>query len=510
MNFWNTINSDKVSCNILVDADVDFCTVKGAEIMWIRVPRADYKQRPVYINENLLKGTFKRNHEGDYHCSEEEVKAMLRDSSDAGNDGGLLDGYTMDDIDMDSLHSYRNQFSRSNPEHVWNGIDDVTFMKNMGGYAIDRNTQKGWLTTAGLLMFGKGLPIRERFDNIRMDYLDQSNLLEGSRWSDRLTYDGTWENNLYNFIRLVMPKLGRDIKRPFKLDGIYRVDDTPIHRAIREAMINLVIHSDFHSSGVLKVTKLDDGFLFSNPGNLKLPLNAIYEGGNSKARNPRIQNMLRMIGMGDNIGSGFPTILKAWKEENWRLPALSENADLHLVELKLWTVSLMPVECTEYLRHLMGSNYTNLQSTEQIILCTTYLEKEITNARLQILMEMHATDVGKLLSGLVQKNMLLPARSGRWTSYRLNEQYEIIPDQMRIDDLEAQNSGLIETDQTIYEYIVSNGFITTKQVMEVTRIETSSGASAALRRLMGKNLVKKERNGKQFIYVLNNEATTGR
>ena len=72
---------------------------------------------------------------------------------------------------------------------------------------IDRNTEKGWLTAAGLLMFGKGLSVRERFDNIRMDYIDESNLLPGSRWSDRLTYDGMWENNLYNFIRQVTPRL---------------------------------------------------------------------------------------------------------------------------------------------------------------------------------------------------------------------------------------------------------------------------------------------------------------
>ena len=72
---------------------------------------------------------------------------------------------------------------------------------------IDRNTEKGWLTAAGLLMFGKGLSVRERFDNIRMDYIDESNLLPGSRWSDKLTYDGMWENNLYNFIRQVTPRL---------------------------------------------------------------------------------------------------------------------------------------------------------------------------------------------------------------------------------------------------------------------------------------------------------------
>ena len=52
-------------------------------------------------------------------------------------------------------------------------------------------------------MFGKGLPIRERFDNFRLDYIDKTNLLPGSRWSDRLTYDGMWENNLYTFFTII-------------------------------------------------------------------------------------------------------------------------------------------------------------------------------------------------------------------------------------------------------------------------------------------------------------------
>lgn len=160
-------------------------------------------------------------------------------------------------------------------------------------------------------MFGKGLAIRERFDNIRMDYLDESNLAPGSRWSDRLTYDGMWENNLYSFMRLVMPKLVSGIKHPFNLQGMARNDDTAIHKAIREAVVNMLIHSDYQITGVLSIVKEDKGYCFSNPGSLKLPIRAIYEGGHSVARNPRIQTMLRMIGYGDNIGSGFPTILSA-------------------------------------------------------------------------------------------------------------------------------------------------------------------------------------------------------
>ena len=46
--------------------------------------------------------------------------------------------------------------------------------------------------------------------------------------SDRLTYDGTWENNLFNFIRTVLPKLTSDLPRPFNMEGVVRNDDTYI------------------------------------------------------------------------------------------------------------------------------------------------------------------------------------------------------------------------------------------------------------------------------------------
>jgi len=241
-DFWNTLNSDKVSASVLADADVGQVSFKGKNIVYIHVPQVDYLKKPVYINANLLKGTFKRNFEGDYHCSEDEIKAMIRDASDSGTDGGLLVGYTLNDIDPETLRSYRNEYQVKNPDHIWNSLDNRDFLHNLGGLAVDRSTGKEWLTTAGLLMFGKGLPVRERFDHIRMDYLDFTNLLSGSRWSDRITYDGTWENNLYNFFRRVMPKLITDLKRPFRMKGITRIDDTPVHKALREAMVNLIIH----------------------------------------------------------------------------------------------------------------------------------------------------------------------------------------------------------------------------------------------------------------------------
>lgn len=502
-DFWNTVNGEKVSANILVDANVGTCEMNGATIIWIQVPRADYRLKPVYINGNPMKGSFKRNHEGDYHCTEEEVKAMLRDANESGNDGSLLTGYTMNDIDLNSLRSYRVEFEHRNPEHIWNGDDDKTFLKNIGGYAVDRATQKEWLTTAGLLMFGKGLPIRERFDNIRMDYIDECNLIPGSRWSDRLTYDGMWENNLYSFVRQIIPRLSSGIKRPFKLEGMVRIDDTPIHKAIREAVINMMIHSDYLITGVLKIVKTDKGFVFSNPGNLKLPVQMIYEGGHSVARNPRIQTMFRMIGLGDNVGSGFPTILNVWGGEQWRKPDLSQNEELHQVELKLWMISLMPPECTDYLYRLFGDAYKNLNKDAQIILGTAYLEGGVTNARLQSILELHSIEIGHILSSLADKNMLIIDRKGRWTSYKINIDYETEAEKLQFAAPSFDMTALKnETDKIIYEYIKANGFITTHQILGITRITTMAGASVALGRLMDAKLIEKVRQGRKFIYQL--------
>jgi len=421
--FFDTLNSNKVNRNILTDSDVEIIDYEGVPLMCITVPQADYRQRPIYINGNMMNGAFKRNYEGDYHCTEEDVKAMIRDANDSGNDGILIEHYNIDDIDSATLNAYRNRFRTANPDHIWNDYDDKDFLLNIGAYIRDRNTRREGLTLAGLLVFGKGLSIRERFDNIRMDYLDFTNLEEESRWSDRLTYDGRWENNLYNFFMRVQSKLISDIKRPFSLKGMERNDDSLLHKAIREALTNLIIHADYMLTGVLKVEKYDNRFVFSNPGSLKIPVVDIYEGGHSKARNPHIQAILRMIGFGENIGSGFPTILEACKKENWRRPLLEERPDLHLVELTLSMVSLISAECETQLLELYGNDYKEAEKEEQLILATALSEGVIANNTIQLLLDKNPLEAGKLLYALVAKNMLLSTNKGRWTTYSINEKY---------------------------------------------------------------------------------------
>lgn len=78
---------DVVSVNILSPMNVCILEAQGNRIVVIEVPRADRHDRPVYIGGDPMRGSYRRNGEGDYHCTPQEVLAMQRDSRDGASDG---------------------------------------------------------------------------------------------------------------------------------------------------------------------------------------------------------------------------------------------------------------------------------------------------------------------------------------------------------------------------------------------------------------------------------------
>ncbi len=81
-DFWDLLRDPKkVSVNILSKDDVTIEEVEGKQIVAIRVPRAGRCLRPVYIDGDPMSGTYRRNGEGDYRCTPDEVRAMMRRAS---------------------------------------------------------------------------------------------------------------------------------------------------------------------------------------------------------------------------------------------------------------------------------------------------------------------------------------------------------------------------------------------------------------------------------------------
>ena len=309
-------NQNKVSINLLLNKHVYTKEIEGKSIIFIEVPRAERQFRPVFIDKDVFSGTYHRNGEDDYHCTKEDISEMFRDASVASADTKVLTEMDESVFCMESIKGYRNIFRTLHVNHVWDSLDNIDFLRKIGAVGLSTETGKLHPTAAGLIMFGYEYEIVREFPQYFLDY--QEKFDSKIRWSDRVvSSSGEWSGNIFDFFFKVATKLTSDIKRPFKLDGIFRVDDTPVHKAIREALVNTLVNADYYGRQGSVIQKYPEKFVFENPGSFRIPIQDAFDGGTSDPRNATILKMFSMIDIGERAGSGIPGIVSVW-EENFK------------------------------------------------------------------------------------------------------------------------------------------------------------------------------------------------
>lgn len=105
-----------------------------------------------------------------------------------------------------------------------------------------------------------------------------------------------------------------DLPRPFKLEGITRIDETPVAEAIREALLNTLVNADYYGTRGLVIIKSQEGYSFANPGCLRISQKEALSGGVSDPRNAAIFSMFSLVDLGERAGTGIPSIYYAWEE----------------------------------------------------------------------------------------------------------------------------------------------------------------------------------------------------
>ena len=79
--FWDCAhNRGKISVCVPRETDVVIDNIGDAYFLICHIPRADYELRPVYIGSNPFGNTYRRNHEGDYLCTDTEIRRMFADA----------------------------------------------------------------------------------------------------------------------------------------------------------------------------------------------------------------------------------------------------------------------------------------------------------------------------------------------------------------------------------------------------------------------------------------------
>ena len=177
----------------------------------------------------------------------------------------------MEDLNYDTINGYRNSHRTLKEGHPFERLNDHEYLRSIGAAAVSEEDGKLHPTAAGMLMFGNEYDVVRHFPEYFLDYREEMD--SAIRWTDRLqSSSGEWSGNVCDFYFRVYNKIIKDIKVPFKMVGGERVDDTPVHKALREALANCLINADYHGVRGVVIRKETDkikGKLSIGAGRLK-------------------------------------------------------------------------------------------------------------------------------------------------------------------------------------------------------------------------------------------------
>ncbi len=417
--FWDMVNNpNKASVNLLSTKDVTVETVNGKRIIVIHVPRADRTYKPVYVEGNPL-NTYRRNGEGDYKCTSEELHAMYRDASIQTQDMKILKEMDLGVFNADCLRAYRQRMRISRPGHVWDMLEDEDFLLKMGAVGIGEDGKKH-PTAAGLLMFGNEYDIVREYPQYFLDFREEYD--DTHRWTDRfVSSSGDWSGNVFDFFFRAYNKIQLDLKVPFEMDGPFRVDDTPVHQAVREALANCLVNADYYGRGGLVVIKRRNEITLTNPGNFRIDIAAAKAGGLSDPRNGTMLKLFNMIDIGERAGSGIPNIFRVWHDQGWQEPKITQSFSPDRITLALAFISTDDKKVLIKSADKKDDKKAQIKSAVQKEQIIAYLTDHPRAAASELceLLGVKPTRVRNLLREMIAEEIVVAEGGNRNRTYRL-------------------------------------------------------------------------------------------
>lgn len=426
-DLWNGLcDPRKVSVNLLTDQDVEIINEQGKSIIKISIPEASYSQKPVYINGHK-ELTFKRFDDGDRKATEEQYKYMVVNSHD-DLDNELLNGYDLDDINTKDVLLYKEILIQNTGDIKYSDMSIENFLINLGAMKRDRHEKDKVykITVGGLLFFGKYNSIISRFPKFQLDYYRKMSSLD-TNWKDRVSTGDkdTPEMNIFSFYMRVIDKLTDSISDKFELNedltrSSYHGD---LSIAVKEALINSLMHAYYDSSEPIRIYNYDDYFEFYNPGDMKISKEEFIHGGTSKIRNGTISIIFRRAGFSERAGSGGPRIFDAVQKHKLKTPEIFLTDES--TRVRIWRYNMLRL-------------YSDLPENEntiiQYMIAHSYINKSIAIKKLKLTDYKFRTSI----DNLIDQKIIEKVGHSRSTAYILvdSEESDIIRNKKMLKELE--------------------------------------------------------------------------
>jgi len=326
---FTSVLRNKSKFNKIIEVKCKKYNFKDGTVLGFYIPKKHAREKPVYFND--LKNTFIRTGSGDQRATQEEIDTFYRNSSFEEKDQELTE-LKSEDLDKETIEQYRNFFVQVNPTHRYNALKDKEFLEKLG--ILKENK----VTFAGLLLFGTEDDLSEAISNYRVEYLE----IEGISYEDaptRYNYRLSSEKNLFMTFFDIYERLIKQIEIPFSIKQGVRDDDPPHLQALREALVNLIINTDYFSKANPRIRVFTDRFEFFNPGALPKKIELILKEDFSLPRNPIIAKAFRFLRFSENIGSGFHKMINGWSSKYKLKPIIEGDFDYYKITFPTTTTT---------------------------------------------------------------------------------------------------------------------------------------------------------------------------
>lgn len=252
----------------------------------IRVSVTRGLKRPYHLTDKGLKpaGVFVRHGVSSVPATDEAIRQMLRES-----DGTTFD--KMRSVNQELTFEYAEKTFQTSQVAF-----DAAHKRTLGLIDVD-----GYYTNAALLL------------SDQCGHIIRCAVYEGTgknKFKTRKEFSGSilkQMDDAYSFL-----SLNNNLRATF--DGLRRIDhaDYP-EEAMREALVNAVVHRDYDYSGSIIINIYDDRMEFISLGGLVKGLTlADIKGGVSQPRNAVIANVFYRLELIESYGTGIQKIMESY------------------------------------------------------------------------------------------------------------------------------------------------------------------------------------------------------
>ena len=366
--------------------------INNKDIIIVKVSEAPNK--PYYLAEKGLKtsGVFLRHGNTTIPASEEVIKKLLLNSNSNSFESNISNSQNL------HFEYLKNTFKNHNIEIDNNKLKTLNI--------INLNNQ---YTNLGLLLSDE-CPY-----SIKCAIFNGNNKLE---FRDRKEFTGSvlkQVNETFEYLQLYNKTKG-------KIVGLERIDtkDYPEY-ALREALLNAIIHRDYNFTGSILVSLFDDHLEITSLGGLVkgLTIEDLYYGV-SESRNPNLANVFYRLKYVESFGTGIGRIIESYKGYEDKKPLILNTENTFKVILYNINYIKDDTNLTQKKSFEENSKSLNKSLTQekQII---EYLKKNNKASRtiVEDLLNISKTRATDILNKLINENIIMQIGRGKNTYYTL-------------------------------------------------------------------------------------------